>query len=134
MQIPALISASLDRGQAGMVGEGKNLWPNVEIHERAYPHSPAFNRNMWILRVFQLRTYTPRSTTKLWGTPRPATGEMDSILARVESTRCTMSARRSVRPLLRWGRARVRSRRPSRKRSSTNTLGCGGISLSQGFF
>ncbi|KAJ7485954.1 NAD-binding protein [Mycena latifolia] len=34
-QIPALISAALDRGQAGMVGEGKNLWPNVEIHELA---------------------------------------------------------------------------------------------------
>ncbi|KAJ7854001.1 NAD(P)-binding protein [Mycena leptocephala] len=33
MQIPSLISASLDRGRAGMVGEGKNLWPNVEIHE-----------------------------------------------------------------------------------------------------
>ncbi|KAJ7255790.1 hypothetical protein B0H12DRAFT_1112886 [Mycena haematopus] len=33
VQIPMLISAALDRGQAGMVGEGKNLWPNVEIHE-----------------------------------------------------------------------------------------------------
>jgi hypothetical protein len=37
-QVPALISAALDRGQAGMVGEGKNLWPNVEIHERACLH------------------------------------------------------------------------------------------------
>ncbi|KAJ7193548.1 NAD-binding protein [Mycena pura] len=35
MQIPDLISASLDRGRGGMVGEGKNLWPNVEIHELA---------------------------------------------------------------------------------------------------
>ncbi|KAJ7064773.1 NAD(P)-binding protein [Mycena amicta] len=35
IQIPALISAALDRGRAGMVGEGKNLWPNVEIHELA---------------------------------------------------------------------------------------------------
>jgi len=35
IQIPSLISAALDRGQAGMVGEGKNLWPNVEIHETA---------------------------------------------------------------------------------------------------
>ncbi|KAK7044380.1 hypothetical protein R3P38DRAFT_3388776 [Favolaschia claudopus] len=34
-QIPLLISAALDRGRAGMVGEGKNLWPNVEIHELA---------------------------------------------------------------------------------------------------
>ncbi|KAJ7174949.1 NAD-binding protein [Mycena crocata] len=35
IQIPYLISASLDRGRAGMVGEGKNVWPNVEIHELA---------------------------------------------------------------------------------------------------
>ncbi|TFK40282.1 NAD(P)-binding protein [Crucibulum laeve] len=35
IQIPALIAASLDRGQGGMVGEGKNLWPNVEIAELA---------------------------------------------------------------------------------------------------
>ncbi|KAJ7255830.1 NAD(P)-binding protein [Mycena haematopus] len=35
VQIPKLISVALARGQAGMVGEGKNLWPNVEIHEVA---------------------------------------------------------------------------------------------------
>ncbi|KAK0439027.1 uncharacterized protein EV420DRAFT_1203380 [Desarmillaria tabescens] len=35
IQVPSLISASLDRGRAGMVGEGKNLWPNVEIHDQA---------------------------------------------------------------------------------------------------
>jgi len=34
-QVPSLISAALDRGRAGMVGEGKNLWPNVEVHELA---------------------------------------------------------------------------------------------------
>ncbi|KAJ7106246.1 hypothetical protein C8R44DRAFT_942107 [Mycena epipterygia] len=35
MQIPGLINASIDRGQGGMVGLGKNLWPSVEIHEQA---------------------------------------------------------------------------------------------------
>jgi hypothetical protein len=35
-QIPALIKASLTRGQAGMVGEGKNIWPNVHIGESKY--------------------------------------------------------------------------------------------------
>ncbi|KAF8066913.1 hypothetical protein FPV67DRAFT_1215028 [Lyophyllum atratum] len=35
IQIPALIDASLDRGQGGMVGQGKNLWPNVNIEEVA---------------------------------------------------------------------------------------------------
>ncbi|GLB40152.1 putative NAD-P-binding protein [Lyophyllum shimeji] len=29
IQIPVLVDASLDRRQGGMVGEGKNLWPNV---------------------------------------------------------------------------------------------------------
>ena len=30
------IKASLDRGQGGVVGEGKNIWANVEIHEREF--------------------------------------------------------------------------------------------------
>lgn len=33
IQIPAIIQASLDRGRAGMVGEGKNIWHNVDIDE-----------------------------------------------------------------------------------------------------
>lgn len=35
-QIPQLVQASLDRKQGGMVGEGKNLWPNVHIDEGSY--------------------------------------------------------------------------------------------------
>ncbi|KAI9439805.1 hypothetical protein H4582DRAFT_1549586 [Lactarius indigo] len=34
-QVPTAIKASLDRGQGGMIGEGKNIWPNVEVHEQA---------------------------------------------------------------------------------------------------
>ena len=33
IQVPALIQASLDRGRAGMVGVGKNIWHNVHINE-----------------------------------------------------------------------------------------------------
>ena len=33
MQVPALIRASLDRGRAGMVGLGKNIWHNVHTDE-----------------------------------------------------------------------------------------------------
>jgi hypothetical protein len=36
IQVPVAIKASLDRGQGGMIGEGKNIWPNVEIHEREF--------------------------------------------------------------------------------------------------
>jgi hypothetical protein len=32
-QIPQLIKLSLKRGRAGMVGEGRNIWPNVHIHD-----------------------------------------------------------------------------------------------------
>ena len=32
-QIPQLVGASLERGTAGMVGEGKNIWPNVHIDD-----------------------------------------------------------------------------------------------------
>ncbi|KAG5652021.1 hypothetical protein H0H81_006574 [Sphagnurus paluster] len=35
VQIPALIDASLDRGASGMVGKGKNIWPNVHIDDVA---------------------------------------------------------------------------------------------------
>ncbi|KAF5350242.1 hypothetical protein D9758_007831 [Tetrapyrgos nigripes] len=35
IQIPAVIRASLALGNGGMVGEGKNMWPNVEVHELA---------------------------------------------------------------------------------------------------
>ncbi|KAF7318826.1 hypothetical protein HMN09_00217900 [Mycena chlorophos] len=35
MAIPMLVKFSLDRGSSGMVGAGKNLWPNVEIDEQA---------------------------------------------------------------------------------------------------
>lgn len=36
IQLPALIAASLDHGQAVMIGQGKNFWPNIEVHERKY--------------------------------------------------------------------------------------------------
>ncbi|KZP24989.1 NAD(P)-binding protein [Athelia psychrophila] len=35
MQIPWLINASLKRGQAGLFGQGENLWPQVEVNETA---------------------------------------------------------------------------------------------------
>jgi len=36
VQIPSLIEAALLRGEAGMVGAGKNVWSNVEVHDREY--------------------------------------------------------------------------------------------------
>jgi hypothetical protein len=36
IHIPVLIKLGLHRRQGGMVGQGRNLWPNVEIGERRY--------------------------------------------------------------------------------------------------
>jgi nucleoside-diphosphate-sugar epimerase len=33
IQIPLAIRKSLDRGQGGVIGEGKNIWPHVELNE-----------------------------------------------------------------------------------------------------
>ena len=35
IQVPVLIRAALDRGQAGTIGAGKNLWPDVDIEDGA---------------------------------------------------------------------------------------------------
>ncbi|THU92346.1 NAD(P)-binding protein [Dendrothele bispora CBS 962.96] len=35
VQIPAHIRMAIARRQGGMIGDGKNVWPNVEIHELA---------------------------------------------------------------------------------------------------
>ncbi|KAI9463255.1 hypothetical protein BJY52DRAFT_1350476 [Lactarius psammicola] len=43
IQVPVAIKASLDRGQGGMIGEGKNIWPNVEIHEQAELYQVIFD-------------------------------------------------------------------------------------------
>jgi len=43
IQIPSLINASLDRGQAGMVGKGLNKWPNVHVDDVADLYIVLFN-------------------------------------------------------------------------------------------
>ncbi|KAI0769398.1 NAD-P-binding protein [Trametes elegans] len=45
-QIPALIMTSIDRGQAGMVGEGKNIWPNVHIQDVAHLYEVLWNKEL----------------------------------------------------------------------------------------
>ena len=36
IQIPTLIRASIDRGQAGVVGKGLNMWPQVHTSDSAW--------------------------------------------------------------------------------------------------
>jgi hypothetical protein len=44
IQVPQLIRASIDRGQGGIVGLGKNIWPNVENGEVADLYIVLFDR------------------------------------------------------------------------------------------
>jgi len=42
ISIPFLVNASIARGQGGMVGEGRNVWADVEIHDLANLYSIVF--------------------------------------------------------------------------------------------
>lgn len=42
IQMPTLIKASIDRGRAGMVGNGQNIWPNVHINDVADLYAAVF--------------------------------------------------------------------------------------------
>lgn len=44
IQVPALVRASVERGQAGMVGKGANLWPNVHISDSERRPASLFRR------------------------------------------------------------------------------------------
>ncbi|KAG2746719.1 NAD(P)-binding protein [Suillus brevipes Sb2] len=45
-QIPALIKASIDRKQGGVVGKGLNLWPNIHINDTATLYTTVFDAAM----------------------------------------------------------------------------------------
>ncbi|KAJ3479450.1 hypothetical protein NLI96_g9047 [Meripilus lineatus] len=44
VQIPAIIRASIDRGQGGMVGKGLSMWPSVHIDEVENPEKVGHGR------------------------------------------------------------------------------------------
>jgi nucleoside-diphosphate-sugar epimerase len=43
IQVPELIKASIDRGRAGVIGEGNNVWPHVHINDIAELFLVLFN-------------------------------------------------------------------------------------------
>lgn len=45
IQVPYLIRAGLDRGQGGVVGLGKNMWPNVHIDDQADLYIRVFDQS-----------------------------------------------------------------------------------------
>jgi hypothetical protein len=58
-QIPNLINFGLQRGQVGVIGEGKNFWPNVHIAERWF--SPLSRNPTWKVNI--TRTQWPICTS-----------------------------------------------------------------------
>lgn len=58
IQVPELIRASLARGQGGMVGAGKNMWPNVNIEEGKFT-KPSFHlERPMLMTLLQSQFYT----------------------------------------------------------------------------
>jgi nucleoside-diphosphate-sugar epimerase len=47
IQVPALIKASIDRGRAGVIGSGNNVWPHVHINDIANLFLVLFNNILW---------------------------------------------------------------------------------------
>lgn len=62
IQMPALVIASLGRGQAGMVGKGLNLWPNVHVDDGRLLFIPFFT--FFVIDLNQLPIYTSSSSTR----------------------------------------------------------------------
>lgn len=66
-QIPGLIKVSLDRRQGGMVGAGKNMWPNVHIDDGKNIHKSSvpilFTRCSRKIIHNTLRRYTIPNTS-----------------------------------------------------------------------
>jgi len=46
IQIPVAIRTALDRGQGGVIGEGKNIWPHVELNELADMYEILFDATL----------------------------------------------------------------------------------------
>ena len=73
LQIPALVKASIGRGRAGMVGEGKALWPSVHIYDSKwhfvcacpFPQRPHTVTNLYMM-VFNAAVSNPTVLAHGW--------------------------------------------------------------------
>jgi len=79
-QVPALVRASLDRGRAGMIGKGKNVWPNVHIKEGT--SQPSYNRSSKWLTDFKSGGTLYPSAWPIASGPRPSGPRSWGILFR----------------------------------------------------
>jgi len=61
-QVPLLIRASLARGRGGMVGQGKNIWPDVHINDSML-FSRSAEAELFLIASHQLPTCTSSSST-----------------------------------------------------------------------
>jgi hypothetical protein len=99
--VPLAIKASLDRGQGGMIGEGKDIWPNVEIHERelSFVHGIQGSPN-----PVQRRTYTKLSSMPLCLTQTPHMVMKDTTLVLAMNIGCTTWQKHTRKRYTTWAR------------------------------
>lgn len=96
VQIPTLITSAIDRGQAGMVGKGMNVWPHVEIHECEYIIT--WDKTLGIDAISQWLTFIPDYSMLWWNvSPALAAEEKATTSRKVASIDTTRLARKSRR-------------------------------------
>lgn len=125
IQIPMFIRASLGRGQGGMIGLGKNKWPNVHIDdgelmsvliEYTYYTDISAPRMQW-------QTFISCSSIRYARTRRkPLTDVKDTISEQQPSTNFMMSQRPSRKPWSLLEGGRVQRRRRSLRKTLSSTL------------
>ena len=119
IQVPIAIKASLDRGQGGVIGEGKNYWPSVEVHERE--SSSVFSVSVFPTPM-QRQDYIKSFSTPLCPTQILHTVAKDTTLVLVMNIGCTTSQKHIRRFYTTWARERVQNRHhlPLRRHRSTS--------------
>jgi hypothetical protein len=126
--LPIFIKAGLGRGQAAVVGEGKNIWPSVEIGESELFLFYFIFYNICIhaneplhFRSHQLQICISSYTTPSYRTPpRPMDAKV-TTLARTANTRCTRHAKPSLKRCLPVVKDRLWSRLRSLRKSIKRT-------------
>jgi hypothetical protein len=119
IQVPMLIKASIDRGRAGVVGEGKNLWPDVNIEDGMFRITIPYTLRS---RLYQLQTSTLPCSMRSAPTPPQDMVAMGIISARMESTPCMKLAGPSEKPLWNVEKEPTRNQQVSRTMSSRSIL------------
>jgi hypothetical protein len=120
IQIPLAIKSSLDRGQGGVVGEGKNIWPHVEVHEREFLYVQSVLVSLTLLKwpnctKYSLMPHSPIRTLHMVA--------RDITMLKTVNISFTTWQNRTLRCYMTWEKERALIRHPSLLTRFRSTLG-----------